>query len=283
MGHTIIAKDQNRGRMGRYFSEIWRYRDLLYSLVVRDLKARYKNSVLGILWSLFNPLLMMLIFTWVFTVMLPHQNIRAFPVFFLCGLLPWNYFTGALVSSTASVVNNAHLIKKVYFPREVLPISAVLSNLVHFLIALIVLFALMLGFRIPLSKWLLLLPLVILIQTIFISGMGLILSTVNVFYRDVQHILEVLLLAWFFLTPIFYPIDILPRSYQLGGISIDVWRLMRIINPMASIIATYRDILYWGRMIGLDFLARTALTALGFLVIGLIVFHKYSPVFAEEV
>ena len=266
-----------------FFKELWDYRYLLYNLVIRDLKARYKNSALGILWSLFNPLLMMLVFTWVFTVMVPNKSIQAFPVFFLCGLLPWNYFTGALVSSTASVVNNAHLIKKVYFPREVLPISAVLSNLVHFLIALIVLFALMLGFRIPLSKWLLLLPLVILIQTIFISGMGLILSTVNVFYRDVQHILEVLLLAWFFLTPIFYPIDILPRSYQLGGISIDVWRLMRIINPMASIIATYRDILYWGRMIGLDFLARTALTALGFLVIGLIVFHKYSPVFAEEV
>jgi len=266
-----------------YWQELWRYRDLIYSLVLRDLKARYKNSILGILWSLFNPLMMMLVFTWVFTVMLPNQAIQAFPVFFLCGLLPWNFFTGAILASTGSIVGNAHLIKKVYFPREVLPISATLSNLVHFLIALVVLFSLMVVFHIPFTRWLLLLPLVIFIQVVFILGIGLILATANVFYRDVQHILEVLLLAWFFFTPIFYPIDILPRSYTLLGISLDVWRLMRIVNPMASIIAAYRDILYWGRMIALDFLLRTTVTALCILFVGLFIFHHHSSVFAEEI
>ncbi len=263
--------------------ELWQYRYLLYMLVVRDLKARYKNSVIGIVWSLLNPLLMMFIFTWVFTAMVPNRTIRAFPVFFLCGLLPWQYFTGGLTASTGSLVAHANLIKKVYFPREVLPLSAVLSNLVHFLIALVVLFALMLFFHIRFTKWLLLLPFIILIQTAFTAGLGLALSVLNVFYRDVQHLLEVLLLGWFFLTPIFYPLDILPRDYNFLGVTVDLWRWMQILNPMASIIAAYRDVLYWGRMVGLDFLARTAVTCFLFLIIGFAVFRRYRFVIAEEV
>lgn len=263
--------------------ELWRYRFLLYMLVVRDLKARYKNSVIGIVWSLLNPLLMMFIFTWVFTAMVPNRSIKAFPVFFLCGLLPWNYFTGGLVASTGSLVANASLIKKVYFPREVLPLSAVLSNLVHFLIALGVLFALMPFFHIKLTPWAALLPVIILIQTAFVAGLGLALSVFNVFYRDVQHLLEVLLLGWFFLTPIFYPLDILPRDYNFLGVTVDLWRWMQILNPMASIIAAYRDILYWGRMVGLDFLARTAVTCFLVFVIGMAVFRRYRFAIAEEV
>jgi len=152
--------------------ELWQYRFLLYMLVVRDLKARYKNSVIGILWSLLNPIIMMFIFTWVFTAMVPNRSIRAFPVFFLCGLLPWNYFSGGLIASTGSLVAHATLIKKVYFPRETLPLSAVLSNLVHFLIALLVLFALMAIFQIRFTVWMALVPFIILIQTAFIAGLG---------------------------------------------------------------------------------------------------------------
>jgi ABC-type polysaccharide/polyol phosphate export permease len=260
------------------------YHDLIRNLVIRDLKVRYKNSALGILWSLMNPLLMMVVFTVVFTVMAPVRSasVQNFPVFVLCGLLPWNFFATSVIGSTVSIVANSPLIKKVYFPREVLPISIVLANLVNFLIALIVLFGIILLFHIPLTIWLLYLPLVILIQIIFTLGIGFFLATVNVFYRDTQQIMDVLMLAWFFMTPIFYPIDILPRNYQLFGFTLDVWRLVYILNPMASLVANYRVILYYGAPPALDFLIRTAVTAGLVFMIGWVVFNRYSWRFAEE-
>jgi lipopolysaccharide transport system permease protein len=269
-----------------YVDEMWRYRALLLNLVLRDLKVRYRNSVLGILWSLGNPLLMMAVFTVVFTVMTP-TNIEKFPVFVLCGLLPWNYFSSSVVGSIRGIVDNASLVRKVYFPREMLPLSVVLANLVNFLIALVVLFAFILAFRLPLTVWALLLPVVIIVQTIFTMGVALILSTANVFYRDTQVIMEVVMLAWFFLTPIFYPIDALPHSYHIGGLTIDVWRWMNLVNPVASLIATYRVILYGAGVGGappaFDFILRTAITAFGVLAVGMVVFHRYKRQFGEEV
>jgi ABC-type polysaccharide/polyol phosphate export permease len=179
-------------------------------------------------------------------------------------------------------VANAPLIKKVYFPREVLPLSMILANLVNFSIALIVLFGMIFVFGIPLTIWALYLPVVILIQIIFTLGVGLFLATVNVFYRDTQQIMDVLMLAWFFVTPIFYPIDILPRNYELLGFNLDVRRMAYILNPMASLISTYRDILYKGAPPGLDFLARTAVTAGVTLIIGWVIFNRNSWRFAEE-
>ncbi len=263
-------------------SHLYQYRELIRNLVIRDLKVRYKDSVLGVLWSLMNPLMMMVVFTIVFTVMTPVAAIEKFPVFLLCGLLPWNFFSSSVMGSTTSVVGNAALIKKVYFPREVLPLSMILANLVHFLIAMIVLFGMILIFRIPLTIWIIYLPLIIFIQVIFTMGISLFLATINVFYRDTQQIMDVLMLAWFFFTPIFYPIGILPQSYQLLGITLDVRRLVYIVNPMASLIANYRVILYDGAPPGLDFLVRTAVTAVTIFLIGWFVFNRYSWHFAEE-
>lgn len=270
--------------LSRQFLHLLQYRELLRNLVIRDLKVRYKNSVLGVLWSLMNPLLMMMVFTVVFTVMAPVRSasVENFPVFVLCGLLPWNFFASSVMGSTVSIVANAPLIKKVYFPREVLPLAMILANLVNFFIALIVLFGMILAFGIPLTIWLLYLPVVIFIQIIFTLGIGLFLATINVFYRDTQQIMDVLMLAWFFITPIFYPIDILPKNYELFGFNLDVWRLAPILNPMASLIATYRVILYTGAPPALDFLARTAVTAGVTLFIGWLVFNHYSWRFAEE-
>ena len=270
--------------LSRQFLHLLQYRELLRNLVIRDLKVRYKNSVLGVLWSLMNPLLMMMVFTVVFTVMAPVRSasVENFPVFVLCGLLPWNFFASSVMGSTVSIVANAPLIKKVYFPREVLPLAMILANLVNFFIALIVLFGMILAFGIPLTIWLLYLPVVIFIQIIFTLGIGLFLATINVFYRDTQQIMDVLMLAWFFITPIFYPIDILPKNYELFGFNLDVWRLAPILNPMASLIATYRVILYTGAPPALDFLARTAVTAGVTLFIGWLVFNSYSWRFAEE-
>jgi ABC-type polysaccharide/polyol phosphate export permease len=263
-------------------AELWRYRELIVNLTIRELKARYKSSVLGFFWSLLNPLGMMLVFTVVFTVMMPNNQIQKFPVFLLCGLLPWNFFSAGVMTGANSIVANGNLVKKVYFPREALPIASVLANLVNFLLALVVLFAALLVFRVNFSPYLWLLPLVILIQTCFVAGMALILSTLNVFYRDTLMILDVVMLAWFFLTPVFYPIEILPRSYVLLGLTLDVHRLTYIINPMASLISAYRDLLYWGYRTDLDFLVRTALTALAVLAFGFWFSVRYSARFSEE-
>ncbi len=270
--------------------DLYRYRELVKNLVARDLKARYKNSMLGFLWCLVNPLLMMAVFTFVFTVMLPSSPVKNFPVFLLCAVLPWNFFSTAVMSGINSIVGNAHLIKKVYFPWEVLPLSTVLANLVNFLLSLLVLFIFILVYRVGFTFWLLIyLPLVVVVQVIFTLGISMILATVNVFYRDTAVIMEVLLLAWFFVTPIFYPIDILPTHRQIFGIDWAIHRLTYIVNPMASIISAYRDILYGSigggppRPPALDFLGRTAITAMGVLVVGYLVFCHYSKVFAEEV
>ncbi len=279
---TVLVNQGRRPGLWARLAELWRYRELVRNLVLRDLKARYKNSVLGFVWSLLNPLLMMLVFTVVFTVMLP-TNIERFPVFILCGILPWNWFSSSIGGAVHTIVGNATLIKKVYFPREALPLSLILSNAVNFLLALIVLFPLMLAFHTPITPWLLFLPVLIIIQAIFTLGVALILSTVNVFFRDTAVIMEVVLQAWFFLTPVVYDMKVLPEHKLIGGYDVEVRRLAYILNPMGSLIANYRDILYWGLPPGVDFLLRTAVTSLAVLGLGYLLFSHLAPRFGEEV
>jgi lipopolysaccharide transport system permease protein len=267
----------------RRLKELWDYRELIRNLVIRDLKVRYRNSVLGIAWSWANPLLMMLVYTMVFKFLADHSNLPHFHIFVLCALLPWNFFSASVGGATTSIVSNGHLIKKVYFPREILPISIVLSNLVNFVIALPVFFVLAFASGAPITAWVLLLPIPILVQVAFSMGMCLILATLDVFYRDTQIIMEVLMMAWFFVTPIFYPITQVPLEAQVLGITFNPQLWLRRLNPMASIIASYRDLLYRGAPTGLDFMLRTAATALIVLVVGYLVFLRYSPRFGEEV
>jgi ABC-type polysaccharide/polyol phosphate export permease len=280
----VAERPALRGRASliRHARELWRYRELVLNLVIRELKARYKNSVLGFVWSLLNPIGMMLVFTLVFAVMLQNDSLERFPIFFLCGFLPWQYFTTATTSGMNSLVYNSNLVKKVYFPREVLPMASVFANLVNFLLALLVLFAALVITQTRLSPYIWLLPVVILIQTCFVLGVTLFVGTLNVFYRDTGMIMEVLLQAWFFLTPIFYPIETLPRSFEVAGITLDIHRLMYILNPMASLIAAYRDLLYWGYRTNMDFFLRTAVTSIAVLLFGYWFFQRYSRRFGEE-
>lgn len=269
--------------------ELFSYRELIENLVMRDLKVRYRSSVLGFFWSWLNPLLLMTVFTVVFTVMVPNLAIPKFPVFVLCALLPWNFFSAAVTSAINSIVHNAHLTKKVYFPREILPIATVLSNLANFLLSLPVLFLFVILFRVPLTPSLLFLPLIVLVQVAFATGVALVLSTLNVFYRDTAVIMEVVMQAWFFLTPIFYPAEFLPEWKTLWGVALPVRRLTYILNPMASIIASYRTVLY-GFTDGsppappaLDFFSRTIVTSLICLIVGYAIFTRYAHRFGEEV
>lgn len=275
--------------LARRLSEVVARRELLGNLVLRDLKVRYKSSVLGFLWSLLNPLLLMLVFTVVFNVILPNVHVPAFPVFVLCALLPWNFFQTSLVGATHSISGNGHLVKRVYFPWEILTFSTVLANFCNFALALLVLLGVIFASGWPITLALIYLPLVMAVHILFTLGMSLLLATVNVFYRDTGVIMEVVLQAWFFMTPVFYPIELLPQWVTIWGWELPARRLIYILNPMASIIATYRSVLYGSidggppGAPGLDFFSRTLLTALACFAVGYAVFLRHSARFPEEI
>lgn len=283
----IYNADSRRAGGRDKLAELYRYRYLLKNLVIRDLKARYKNSILGILWSLLNPLALMLVFTVLFTVMSDNQT-RQYPVFVLVGLIPWNFFNGALVSGTTSIVGNASLLKKVYFPRELLTAAAVSANLVNFLFAFIVLVIFLYAFDIGLTIHALWVPAILITQLIFTLGLCFLLASLTVFYRDVLMILEVVMLAWFFLTPIFYSLDIFGEAQTLLGITFYPAQVMRWLNPMASIIDGYRTVL-WGTTFSNGpapmnsvYLLRTFVTSVIVLIVGYSVFMRLNPLFGEK-
>lgn len=268
--------------------ELWAYRHLVGNLVLRDLKVRYKSSVLGFAWSMASPLLMMLVF-WVIFGKLQGPQFPGFHVWILTALLAWNWFSVSLSAGAGSIVHNAGLINKVYFPREVLPLSTVLSEMVNFLLALPVLFVMLALIGRPPTVYVAWLPVIIAIQLCFTLGLAFLVSTGNVYYRDTAVILEVVLLAWFFLSPIFYQYEDLTSMVQLpGGLEVQGSRLMYILNPLASLISGYRDALF-GSPTGppaapkLDFLLRTAATSFVVLAFGYWAFRRQAGRFGEEV
>jgi ABC-type polysaccharide/polyol phosphate export permease len=252
-------------------------------LVLRDLKTRYRGSVLGVAWSFLQPLAMMIVMTFAFNVInRGDSDIEHYNVFILCGLLAWNFFSAAVTGATGSVVANSALVKKVYFPRLVLPLSVVASSLVNFLFALPVWVVVAAVSGHPLQWTLLLLPVVIVIQVVFSVGVSFVLATLNVFYRDTQFIVELGMLALFFLTPIWYDIGDAQRPIVFGQ-RVDLALWVRRLNPMASLVNIYQDLMYHGRVTDFDFWLRTSLTAAIVLVVGYLIFRHFSPRFGEEV
>jgi ABC-type polysaccharide/polyol phosphate export permease len=281
-----LESSQARGWRA-HLGELIRYRFLLRNLVMRDLKVRYKNSFLGVLWSLLNPLLMMVVFSLVFTVF-SAQSIRQYPVFFLVGLVPWNFFSGSLMGGTLSLATNVNLLKKVSFPRELLPVSALLAHLVNFLIAFGILMVFLFASGLGLTIHALWLPVILAAQLILTAGLALLLSALHVFYRDVVMILDVVLLAGFFLTPIFYPLSLYGETRTIANISFVPAQVMRWLNPMASIVDAYRTVL-WGisneigpASMAPDFILRTVLTALVLFGLGYFVFRRVEHLFGEK-
>lgn len=253
--------------------QLFHYREAIRTLVARDLTVRYSGSMLGFFWGLLNPLLMTAVYTAVFGFFFNNQ-IAHFPVFVLCGLLPWSFFQGAVLGAGTSITGNGHLISRVFFPRDILPIAVVLANLVNFVLALGVLILLVFLYQIPLSWSWLLLPIIIALQTLFVIGLGLALATLNVYFRDTQQIIEVVLQALFFLTPIFYSIDSVGRPMLRWG--------LLALNPIAALIVAYRDILYGGHWPDLNVLAITTLEIVALLSFGYWFFHRHSAGFVEE-
>lgn len=219
---------------------IWRYRELLVNLVRKDLKVRYKNSSLGVIWSMVNPLMYLVVFYVVFQLVL-KAGIPYFPVFLLTGLLAWNLFSASLAGSTGSITGNASLVNKVWFPREILPLATIGANLVHFLIQAGVLVAALVVFRFDVDwgyVWLVVPALVALL--LLTAALSIFLAAANVYARDTQHLLELALLAWIWMTPIIYPWDLQARQLEESGAS----PMLTLLNPMTSIVLAFQRSLY---------------------------------------
>jgi ABC-2 type transport system permease protein len=260
--------------------ELYAYRELLFNLVKKELKLRYKNSVLGFFWSLLNPLLMMLIFTFVFAHVF-RLGIKDFPIFLLTGLLPWNFFNMAVSSATGSVVAYGGLVKKVYFPREIIPISIVFADLINFLIAMVMLFAFLIVYGYNFYFYVPILLVVILIQTVLTIGLSLFLASINVYFRDIQYIVGVAMLALFYATPIIYNIQMVENMDIAKRFPILL--MLYKANPLSSLMILYRNVLYETHLPSMKLLVYSALASVGILLVGYLVFHRLEPAFAEEV
>ncbi|TAK34030.1 MAG: ABC transporter permease [Chloroflexota bacterium] len=269
----MLEHGQQRVPMLPRALEILQYRELLFTLAVRELKLRYRNSVLGFVWSLLNPLLMMAVFLLVFGVMMPNNGVKNFPAFLLAGILPWNWLAATIGGSVNCLVGNANLLKKVYFPAEVLPISAALANMINFLLAMVAFFAIFFAFGLTPTVTVVLLPVVMIVQLIFLLGASFFLSALNVSFRDTAVIMEVVIMAWFFFTPVFYDIHQLFPEYG---------RLMYIVNPAASLVSSYRLILLDGAWPEPLFLLRTFGTSLLVFVVGYAFFLRRVRRFGDE-
>ena len=233
---TIMIRP-TRGIASLGLRAVWEYRELLYFLVWRDVKVRYKQTALGVLWVLLQPLVSMLIFTVLFGVLLRVPSGETpYPVFAYAGLLPWNYFAQSLSRASTSLVNSSHLITKIYFPRLVTPLSGVLSGLVDFAIAFVVLVALMLFYGIAPTARVLLLPALMVLALITALGFGLWFSALNVKYRDVNYLLPFLIQIWMYLTPVVYGSGLIPERY----------RFLLSLNPMTGVVEGFRWALLGG-------------------------------------
>lgn len=266
--------------MGGRVRELYDYRDLLLTMAVKDLKLQYRNSVLGFFWSLLNPLLMMLIFTFVLSQVF-RIGIKNFPIFLLTGLFAWNFFNASIVNSTNSIVANANLIKKVYFPREILPLSIVLANLFNFLLSVVVLFLFLIYYGYHFWLYLPMLIVAVIIESFLIAGGSMLLASLNVYFRDIQHIVSVGILALFYATPILYDISMIEKSSMAQN---HPW-IMTIykLNPMVWVIQLYRSILYYNQWPSFKMVAYAAIGAGIVFIVGYAVFQGLAAKFAEEV
>ncbi len=216
--------------------EIRRNRELIWALAMKELHVRYKRSALGFFWSLLHPLLMMLILAVVFSTIARMGNVKFYSVFLISTLLPWTFMAQALSYSAESIVQNGELLKKIYVPKAVFPLAAIVANIINFVLSLVPLLLLLAVLRFPLHWTWLYLPIPFLGLVLFATGCGLFVASANVFFRDVSHILQIVLSAWFYCSPIIYSLDFIPHKY------VPIFRL----NPMVYVLNGFRHGIYYG-------------------------------------
>ncbi len=254
-----------------------KYRQLIQSLVARELKARYRGSVLGFFWSFINPLLLLLVYTFVFSYVLPARqpNLNPYALFLFCGILPWTWFSSSILESANVLISGGNLIKKVLFPAEVLPIVNVLANMVHFFLGLPILVGFLIYFRAPLQlSELVWFPVVVLVQLILTLGIALVVSALTVHFRDLKDILSNLVTFWFFATPIIYSMQDAPAIAK---------RFLNA-NPFTHLAISYQEILFYPGNFGhWKWLLALGVASTAFFLVGYYLFDRLRDTFAEEV
>ena len=264
--------------MLRNLANLLRYRGLIQSLVARELKARYRGSVLGFMWSFVNPLMLLGVYSFVFTTIMPNRvaGVQPYALFMLCGILPWTWFSASLTEASGSLISGGNLIKKVLFPAEVLPIVSVLANMVHFFLALPIAF-LVLGLfhRLPDADGLIWFPLTIAVQLVFTIGIALALSALTVHFRDIRDILANVLMLWFFSTPIIYP------WFQA---EVAAYRGLFNLNPFTHLVVSYQEILFFPGPVGhWRWLLALGAASVGVFLAGYWLFDRLRDSYAEVV
>lgn len=256
----------------KIFKELYEYREMVFGLVRRELRGRYKASVLGFMWTLINPLLQLAVYTLLFSVIMDSQ-ISHYYLHLFVALVPWIFFSTSVSGGTTCIVRSKEMVKKIYFPREVLPISFVLSAFINMLLSFIIIFIVVI-----LSGWglsfraLLYLPIVMIVELIMALGMTMLTSGITVYIRDLEPILGIVTMAWMYATPVVYPLSQVPESLQ--G--------LYFLNPMTSVITAYRDILYYKQPPTMNLLLHAFIFGTVLLVLGSIVFKKIQKGFAEQ-
>jgi lipopolysaccharide transport system permease protein len=265
--------EPSRGWVSLQLRQVWEFRELLYFLVWRDIKVRYKQTILGAAWAILQPVFTMIVFSVFFgrLARMPSDGVP-YPIFSFAALVPWGFFSNGLVAAANSLVGNANLIKKVYFPRLIVPISAVLSGAVDFLLALVVLLGMMVYYHVWPTIHIVFLPLFSLLAFIASLGVGLWLSAMNVQFRDVRHTVSFLVQAWLFATPIAYPSSLLPEP----------WRSLYGLNPMAGVVEGFRWALLGTPAPGAIIWVSTV-ASMAVLVSGAFYFRRMERIFADTV
>lgn len=251
---------------------LYEYREMVRSLVIRDLRGRYKNSALGFLWTFLNPLFQLIIYTIVFTVIMP-MNIDQYYIHLFVALVPWIFFSSCLTGGARAILDQQDLIKKIYFPREILPISFTTSQFINMVLSMIVTFLIILisGHGIN-GIALLYLPIVLIIQYVLCIGVVMICSAITVYLRDMEMVFGVIAFGWMYLSPVIYPESYIPEKY----------RSLYYLNPMSGIISAYRKILYYKEIPEMSNLLISVAFGIAALVLGIIVFHRLERHFVEE-
>lgn len=258
--------------MAERIKEIYDYREMIFSLVKRDLKGRYKGSVLGFLWTFLNPLFQLAVYTMVFSIIM-RSGIKDYYLFLFVALIPWIFFSTSLTGGASCILSQQDMVKKIYFPREVLPISYVTSQFVNMVLSFIVIFFALGCAHYTLRPFAVLcLPVIMAVEYLLALGLTMIMSAVTVYFRDMEYILGIFTMAWQFLTPVMYSLEQVPEEY----------RWIFFVNPMTYIITAYRDVLYNGALPKLDTLLPAAGLGIAALVIGWGVFCRLQRHFAEE-
>jgi ABC-type polysaccharide/polyol phosphate export permease len=270
---VVPPRQRRRARpLRKLLGDFWQSRELLKNLVARDLKIRYKASFLGFAWSMVTPLAMVLVFGFIFTRVFKVANTADFSLFFLAGFLPWQFFAGSIAESVSSIVGNGALMRQVNFPREYLPISKVASQAVHFLLSLVVLgvYALIRGYNF--LPYIPVLVVTLIFFLLFVAGLSMAFAAANVAFRDLQELVPVMLLLWFYGTPLFYRLEMVPERF----------RWLMLLNPMTWFLDLFRHVFYYKVFPPMKVVLVAGALGAGSVVIGYLLFVRLARTFSKE-